>query len=172
MSVPTSIVLRPAVPEDEEFLFKVYVGTRLDEVAAWGWDKAQQEMFLRLQFKAQQFHYDDFDDSGKSIIMDDDRPIGRVIINRYTEYLHLADIALLPEYRNSGIGTKVLNDLLAEGKQKGLPVLLEVAKTNRAGQLYKRLGFEITSDIGMHFKMEWRPEVAPDSESFRNIDPE
>jgi ribosomal protein S18 acetylase RimI-like enzyme len=159
MSVPneTRITLRSAVPEDEEFLFKVYAGTRQEEVAAWGWDQNQQEIFLRMQFRAQQFHYDDFDDSVKCIIMRDGEAIGRMIVSRDTSYIHLTDIALLPEYRKQGIGTQLLNDLLTEGKQKKLPVRLEVVKTNPACNLYKRLGFEITSDIGTHFKMECRP---------------
>ena len=46
------VTLRPACADDEGFLLALYASTRQDEMAAWGWDAAQQEMFLRMQFLA------------------------------------------------------------------------------------------------------------------------
>ena len=159
MSVPSEfrIVLRQALPEDEEFFFKVYAGTREEEIAAWGLGPVQKQAFLNMQFRAQQFHFEYIDDEGKSVIMIDNNAIGRLVVDRTENYLHLADIAILPEYRNSGVGTQILKDLQSEAKQKGVPFILEVFKSNRAGSLYKRMGFEITGDTGSHYKMEWRP---------------
>ena len=49
--------LQPVRPEDEPFLFELYASTRGDEMALVGWDKAQQEAFLRMQFNAQRSSY-------------------------------------------------------------------------------------------------------------------
>src|SRR5579871_1094420 len=41
---------RSATAADAAFCFSVYAGTRAEELAAWGWGAAQQEMFLKMQF--------------------------------------------------------------------------------------------------------------------------
>jgi len=151
-----SISFRPVAPEDEAFLFTVFASSRKDEIAAWGWDQSQQESFLRMQFRGQQFHYDEIEESGNSVILSDGCPIGRLIVDRTEREILLAEIALLPEYRNAGIGTRIIKDLMAEAAGKGLPFCLHVTKTNRAFRLYQRLGFTITKDTGTHFEMEWR----------------
>ena len=52
-----SLDLQPLRAEDEPFLFELYASTRGDEMALVGWDKPQQEAFLRMQFKAQRSSY-------------------------------------------------------------------------------------------------------------------
>ena len=150
------IDLRTVVREDEEFLFQVYASSRADEVAAWGMDPAQLEGLLRMQFRAQQFQYDEIEESGNSIILSDNRPVGRLIVDRTEKEILLAEIALLPEYRNSGVGTCVINDLKSEAAGKGIPVRLHVTKGNPARMLYQRLGFAVTGDTGTHFEMVWK----------------
>ena len=49
------------------------------------------------------------------------------------------DITLLPEYRQSGIGTAILRGLLAEATRDEKPFRIHVEKFNRAQRLYKRL---------------------------------
>lgn len=156
--MPAPITLRPALPDDEAFLYELYRTTRTEEMAAWGWDEAQQETFLRLQFTAQRQHYElAYEGAEHAIILLDTRPAGRLLVFRSERDLVLVDIALLPDQRCSGIGTGLILDLLDEGKRAGKPVSLHVATHNRARRLYERLGFETIEDTGMYFKMEWRP---------------
>ena len=154
-----SVTLHSAQPEDEPFLFEVYASTRLDEVAAWGWNAAQQQAFLRMQFSAQQRTYplESLQDDHWIILLNE-RRIGRIIIFRTDDELRLADIALLPEYRNAGIGTLLIQDLLAEAAAVGKPVRLRVLQSNSAAaRLYERLGFVKIGESDSHFQMEWRP---------------
>jgi ribosomal protein S18 acetylase RimI-like enzyme len=153
------IALRPAQPEDEPFLYELYSSTRKEEVSAWGLDSAQQETFLRLQFRGQQSHYrmQAFDVDYRIILLDD-RPIGQLIVIRSDREIRLADISLLPEHRGGGIGASLIHDLFDEAKEKGMPVTLHVEKTNRAARLYQRLGFTATVDTGAHLKMDWHPK--------------
>lgn len=156
--VSVSVTLRAARDEDEEFLFALYSSTRRDEMAVWGWPAAQQEMFLRMQYRALAQRYAaEREVSDHQIILDDDRPIGRLLVARTADDIRLADIALLPEQRGRGIGAALIGDLQDEAERAGLPLRLHVTRDNRAAQLYQRLGFIITGDIGSHFKMEWRP---------------
>jgi len=48
-----SIDLRAATASDEPFLFALYASTREHELAAWGWEPAQRDAFLRMQWMAQ-----------------------------------------------------------------------------------------------------------------------
>ncbi|HKQ07137.1 MAG TPA: GNAT family N-acetyltransferase [Blastocatellia bacterium] len=150
--------LRPARVEDEDFLFALYASTRAEEMAAWGWPAAQQDMFLRMQYRALEQRYAaEREVSDHQIILHDDRPIGRLLVARTADEIRLADIALLPEQRGRGIGAALIGELQEEAERAGLPLRLHVTRDNRAARLYERLGFIITGDIGSHFKMEWRP---------------
>ena len=157
--------LRPAGDTDEAFLFALYASTRRDEMAAWGWGAAQQEMFLRLQYHAlQQRHAAERDRSDHQIILRDEVPVGRLLVVRSADEIRLADIALLPEHRGQGIGAALIGGLQDEAASRGLPLRLHVARDNHeAARLYQRLGFIITGDTGSHFKMEWRRAAARES---------
>jgi ribosomal protein S18 acetylase RimI-like enzyme len=151
-----SFSLRPVGPDDDAFLCEVYSSTRREELDSWGWDSAQRDAFLKLQFAGHQAHFtNQFPGADHSIVMIDGRAIGRMVIVRMDQEIRLADIALLPEYRNAGIGTSLISGLLSEGAAAGKPVRLHVTKTNRAQQLYSRLGFVQIGDTGTHFLMEW-----------------
>lgn len=56
-------------------------------------------------------------------------------------------ISLYPEYRNKGIGSRLLALLLGTMSEKGFgKVSLSVDKTNYAVKMYRKLGFEIISE--------------------------
>lgn len=149
------IELRPFPSDQQDFLYRLYATTRLAEIAQFGWDAAQQEMFLRMQFNAQQRWYEmAYADSDHKLIVVDEQPAGRMLVQRGTNAHLLVDIALLTEYRNRGIGTQLLQQLIAEALQQGASVRLQVVKSNPAHRLYERLGFVKTGEEGMHFQME------------------
>jgi len=158
-SICTGVTLRPASPDDETFLYELYCSTRADEIAAFGWDRAQQDAFFRLQFRGLQRHYQVQQlDVDSRIILQDGRPIGQLIVLRSDREIRLADIALLPEYRGSGIGSGLIGDLFVEARESRRPVTLHVEKSSRAVALYERLGFQRVDETGFHYKMEWQPE--------------
>ncbi|MCA1852145.1 MAG: GNAT family N-acetyltransferase [Beggiatoa sp.] len=53
-----------------------------------------------------------------------DRPAGRLYVNDGAEEIRLMDLALLPAYRGQGIGSSLLDALLAEGQQAQKPVTI------------------------------------------------
>jgi ribosomal protein S18 acetylase RimI-like enzyme len=57
-------------------------------------------------------------------------------------------IAIAPEFRGRGIGTELLERLMAEAKNKYHAVSLSVSADNPALRLYRRLGFEIVASRG------------------------
>lgn len=147
--------LRPCTPDDQDFLFTLYADTRREEVSAFGWAPAQQEMFLRMQFKAQQQWYQAaYAEADHRIILVEGRPAGRILVFREPDANRLVDVALLSESRGQGIGKQLLEELIDQSAQEGLGVRLQVLKSNRAQRLYQRLGFVQTGEDGMYCQME------------------
>ncbi len=123
------------------------------------WNEDQKADFLQMQFNAQRQHYLRYYPHAEYnlICLEDQRPIGRMIIDRSRDEILLMDIALLPAYRNAGIGMRLVQDLQNEARAKGLPVRLHVEAFSRALHLYERLGFARAGEEGIYLKMEWIP---------------
>lgn len=154
----SSITLRPMLPDDLEFLYEVYASTRAEELAVTGWDDAQKEQFLRMQFNAQHKYYQEqFPDAAFQVIEWQDRRVGRLYVHRRDKEIGVVDIALLPAHRKQGIGGLLLREILAEAAAVKKPVRIYVERFNPAMRLYERLGFRQIGDTGVYFHMEWTP---------------
>ncbi len=152
------VSLRPAQPQDKPFLFQVYASTRADEMALVPWTAEQELAFLQMQFDAQRDSYAlEYPNAAWQIIEEAVQPIGRLIVNRADDKILLADIALLPEYRNRGIGTLLLHELMSEAQQSGKPLHLHIETFNPAFHLYERLGFVKVGEIGIYWELAWFP---------------
>lgn len=157
------ISFRPIADTDEdlEFLYKMYASTRAEEMAMTTWSEQQKEEFLRMQFNLQHRQYmQNYKNATFEIILYNNKPAGRLYVDRRKDEIRIIDIALLPEYRRQGIGSKIMKDLIAEADKKSLPLSLHMEHNNAAMGLYERLGFKIKGDTGVYFFME-RPPSPP-----------
>ena len=156
----TALTLRPARQEDEKFLFEVYASTREEELSQTGWDAAQKQAFLLMQFAAQQQHYKSrFPEGDHRIIVKDNRSIGRLYTARTDQEIRILDIALLPDHRDAGVGSRLLKEILADAEKSRLPVRIYVESFNRSMRLFERLGFSCVETSGLNHLMEWRPKT-------------
>ena len=154
-TLPGTITLRLATPEDEAFQKKLYFAMKIIEWQAEHWDPIHRKMLLENQFLAQQRHYRmHYADYLTYIIELDGEPIGRTMLERQEGALQLVGISLLPPYRNQGIGTKVLTEHIEEARAAGHPVRLTVRTNNRAFRLYKRLGLKVVGENEVLYTME------------------
>ena len=150
--------LRPIAAADQLFLCRVYASTRQSEMALVSWSEAEKEAFLRMQFEAQHSYYqDEFPKAAFQVIELEGRPIGRLYVDRRPDEIRLIDITLLPEFRNAGIGSQLLHDLLGEAAAADKPLRIHVERFNPALQLYQRLGFRQVEERGAYYLMEWSP---------------
>jgi ribosomal protein S18 acetylase RimI-like enzyme len=141
--------------EHQDFLFRLYADTRREEISSFGWPSAQQEVFLRMQFNAQQSWYGmAYPEAEHQLILVDGQPAGRILIFREAGANRLVDIALLSGFRGQGMGTQLLRDLIDNSARAGVPVRLQVLKSNPARRLYQRLGFIETGEDEMYYQME------------------
>jgi ribosomal protein S18 acetylase RimI-like enzyme len=152
------VALRPATPADAEFLYRVYANTRYEELAPVGWPPEQVEAFLRMQFRAQDTHYRRFfPATAFDVVECGGEPVGRLYVDRRPDEIRVVDIALLPEHRSRGLGTRLMAPLLAEAGAAGLPVRIHVEVNNPAKAWYARLGFVTTGGTDVYDLMEWNP---------------
>ncbi|EIC29891.1 GNAT family N-acetyltransferase [Methylomicrobium album] len=155
-----NLTFRPIETTDRDFLSAVYASTRADEMALVDWDERQKAAFLEMQFAAQHRYYqENYRDTDFLVLLLDGQPIGRLYLARWPEEIRIVDIALLPAYRNAGVGTQLLTDVLEEAAAAGKPVRIHVEGFNPALSLYRRLGFKQIGEHGVYLLME-RPADA------------
>lgn len=83
----------------------------------------------------------------------DGKVVGAVWVRDMKDYGHIADgvpsfaISLYKEYRHFGIGTRLMETMLCELKDRGYNrTSLAVQKANYAVRMYKKVGFEIIDE--------------------------
>jgi GNAT superfamily N-acetyltransferase len=153
-----SIGLRPAVPADEPFLYRVFASDRAEQLRLVDWDDDQKAALLRMQFNAQNASYRQvFPGSAYEVILNGGEPAGRLFLHRGTDLIRVVDIGLLPEHRNQGIGGALLKAVRDEAALADKTVRLRVESMNRAVRLYERLGFASIGIDGAHIEMELVP---------------
>ncbi|HEY9231880.1 MAG TPA: GNAT family N-acetyltransferase [Blastocatellia bacterium] len=151
------VSLRDATPDDDEFLVRLYSTIREPELALTNWSAAQRDAFIRMQFAAQQVHYRTHYPTGiHEIILLDGQPVGRLYWADLKDELHFLDITVMPEYRNRGIGTPLIERLLERAAASDKPARIFVESFNPSLRLFERLGFTNIKADGHLLLMEWR----------------
>ena len=155
--MPPPITLGPVSDEDHDFAYRLFAATKAAEMGAQNWDESQLAPLIDMQFRAQaQSHRTEFPDADDQIVRYDDEPVGRLIVARTAESIHLVEIALLPEYQRRGIGTHLIEQLQQEARAKSRPITAHVFVMNPAVHFYQKLGFTISADAPPQYLAEWR----------------
>ena len=156
-SESSSVILRPAGPEDTPFLLQLYGSVRAGELAATDWTDSQKTRFVEMQFAAQsQYYREHYPDTSFDVIVLDGQPVGRLYVARWSNEIRIVDIALLPACCNRGLGTTLVRALQAEAAASRKPLRIHVERFNPALRLYQRLGFRQIEDKGVYLFLEWR----------------
>jgi GNAT superfamily N-acetyltransferase len=157
------ITLRQATDADRDFLFEAYAATRDAELAQVPWTEAQKRVFLWQQFEAQDHEYRRaYPDGQFSVVELSGNRVGRLYLRHGTNDIRIIDLALLPEFRNWGIGSRLLGDLAHDADRSGRTLSIHVEVFNSgARRLYERFGFELTEDKGVYLLLTRPPQAAP-----------
>lgn len=156
------LTLRPITADDEALLYRVYAATRADELAAVPWTAEQKDAFVRQQFAAQHRYYQEhYAGASFQVVLADGAPAGRLYVARWPDEVRVIDVALLPAYRNAGLGTRLLRAVIAEADARGTPVGIHVERFNPARRLYGRLGFAEAADRGVYLFLRRPPNGVP-----------
>jgi ribosomal protein S18 acetylase RimI-like enzyme len=147
--------LRPVTPEDGDFLLAVFRASH-PEYEMLPVAEEQKRHLIGMQFQLQTSDYRSrYPESQHHIIEIDGKQAGRIWVARTDHEIRILDAGLLPEARNSGVGTAIVSQIIAEGRACGKPVASSVLKAN-AGSLrwHQRLGFRLKSEDPFYFYLE------------------
>jgi ribosomal protein S18 acetylase RimI-like enzyme len=141
--MPDSVSRRPATEADIPFLLALRAQTMEPHHLAAGIEHSlsDQEARVRSHFECAEI----FELHGQ--------PVGMAKILRGPSEWRIVQIQLLPSYQRNGMGTRLINSVLAEARAVGLPLSLSVLKVNPARRLYERLGFIVVSEGANVFHM-------------------
>jgi ribosomal protein S18 acetylase RimI-like enzyme len=116
MSDVPEVSLRPVVADDSEMLYRVLFETMRDYVVAtWGaWDEKRVRDECTERARSPEAR----------VILFEDQPAGLFSVERQGDHIHLDQLYVLPRFQRLGIGTKLIRDLLEEGRVCGRPVTL------------------------------------------------
>src|SRR5436190_18350949 len=121
------LTLRPAAPGDRELLLTIYASSREQEMDQVPWSEAEKQAFLAQQFDFQDRHYRTaYEGAEFSILVVNGTDAGRLLVHRSPECIEVLDIALLPPWRNQGLGTGVIRGLMDEAARLGQSLRLWV----------------------------------------------
>ncbi|MGP8251987.1 MAG: N-acetyltransferase family protein [Terracidiphilus sp.] len=155
----SAIATRPALAQDETFLYELYRAIRGPEFALAPITADQREHLIRLQFRGQMTSYaQTYPNSCYHIVLLDSKPIGRLWVAQQDREFYLVDIAVHPSVQSKGIGTALVQRLQQDAAKVGLPIRSCVFRLN-AGSLrfHQRLGFDIVRSDEVYYYMEWKP---------------
>ncbi|HEY6141212.1 MAG TPA: GNAT family N-acetyltransferase [Thermoanaerobaculia bacterium] len=153
-----AVTLRPATDADYDFMRRLYHSTRAEEMQHFPFSDEQKAFFLDQQFAAQYEHYGiHYPTCERNVVESGGVPIGRLWLDEWRDQIRLVDIALMPEWRGSGVGSLLLHGVLGRGRKAGKPVTIHVEAYNPALRLYQRLGFVQVDTNGVYLLMRWTP---------------
>ena len=112
--------------------------------ALWGWDQTEQESRFREHFEI----------SDISIVQVDGEDVGYTKVESHDDHVFLAGVYIAAGQRNRGIGTAVIEDLIARAAAEKKVLRLRVLRPNPCQRLYKRLGFTIIGESDSHIDMQ------------------
>lgn len=159
MAAAAAVGLRPIEAGDRGYLLGLLADLRRQDLDALGLTDEAAAAFVTQQFDAQDRAYREYPATSFDLVVVDGRPAGRLIVSRWEDQLRIVDIALDAAHRGRGIGTALLEPVIAEGDANGLPVSIYVERFNPAQRLYARLGFELVEELpdGIYLLLARKP---------------
>ena len=142
------ITLRPAMPEDSEFVYQTKkIAFRRYVDLAWGWVEADQRAMHERRFAKGEFQ----------IVRCKDLDIGILAFVKRSDRVDVNQLFLLPEYQRKGIGMELMERIMADAKLSSLPVHIQTFKVNLPAQAFaKKLGFQMSGETETHVQWEWK----------------
>jgi ribosomal protein S18 acetylase RimI-like enzyme len=156
--IPEGLSLRPAQPDDGDFLDALYSSTR-DDLRQINAERGFIEELIKMQHALQmQGNAAHYPNALHLVVEKLGEPVGRVIVDFGPSEVKILNIAFIAEERGKGYGSAVLRGLQQAAANAQAPLVLEVMRSNlKAKQFYLRLGFSVEQTGPIEDRMVWRP---------------
>jgi ribosomal protein S18 acetylase RimI-like enzyme len=151
------IHLRAATPGDRDFLFQVFTAAGPALELQFLPESPLRSQLLQTQFDGWRAGYSaQYGAGGLKIVEESGVPFGYVWLYEEEEEQRIVDLAFAPAARGKGLGTTLVNRLVAAAHAVGKPMRASVAKSNDGSLRFNlRLGAVITSETPTHWAIEW-----------------
>lgn len=148
-----NISTRAALAAEKLAIWRLYESAlrhHIEEI--WGWDAAWQTADFDKAFST----------SSTYIVEVDGKFAGYVQLDLGAVENYLRMIILQPGFRSSGIGARLLAQIVRVGRQHGRDLRLRVFRTNAAAKrFYQREGWFVAADDGDFLQMKPAASVMP-----------
>ena len=136
---------RKAEQTESEAIFKLYgLVMRCYVSEIWGWDEQWQEN----DFSAH------FDPKGIILVHKERELVGYSHVENRGGRLYIRMIVVHPHHQRKGIGSKLLESVIASGKEQSKSIGLEVFKINdEAKKFYEKHGFNLEGETPSSYVM-------------------
>ena len=143
-----NIELRTACEKDLTFARDVYIETmRWIIERLFGWDLAREDKHFAQFFKLDEAR----------IITADEQDVGWIQEQVEDTAINVGSFYVMPMMQRRGIGTQVLQMLLARARNQSKAITLSVVKINPALHFYEKHGFRITHEDKHKFYLRADP---------------
>lgn len=137
------ISLRAATEQDIDFLLNLRIETMSDHFIAAGITQSKEYHRQRVLLR--------FDCA--KIIIHQHQPVGLLKFTQDHLDWEIIQIQIKPSLQGKGVGSQLLQQVVAEAQKAGASVKLSVFKKNPARYLYERFGFAIVAETNDAFEM-------------------
>jgi ribosomal protein S18 acetylase RimI-like enzyme len=137
------LVLRPASPDDDPFLFRLFADDRVEDLKATGLAAAQTEALVAMQYRGRAMSYAAAFPVAQSWIAEyAQNPVARLLEDEQAATLHIVDIAVAEAHRRQGIGRAIVELLQVRAKDLGKGVSAQILVDNLPSRaLFAAVGF-------------------------------
>jgi len=142
-----NVTTRRATAADLDFARRTHHAAYRDVVTRqWGqWDEETQDRFFDT----------DWGDARFDVILVDGVVCGYAAVEDQAEAIHVVELVVCPEYQGRGIGSTVLQTVIARAQNEQRPVRLRTCIENsRAQSFYRRHGFRELGRDETHLLLE------------------
>lgn len=148
---------RPVQADDEPFLKSLFATTEYERLPLAKLEPSLVKKILRTEFNGHHQYFDQVDcEKSDALLLVNGQPVGRLIVLQNQDEIRLADLALMPEVRNRGLGTALIESLQVQARLSNRPLRLTVMKDSRARNFYRRMGFYKCDETETHLLLEWK----------------
>ena len=156
--ISASSNLTSVTSSDESFLAELYASTRAEEMVLVPWSGEQKQVFLRMQFEAQDRYYRErYPNASFDLIKINDCPVGRLYLAELADEIRIIDLAFLPAHFDAGVFVSLIEEILQKGAQVRKPVRLYLEFNNPQTEIFVRLGFRKIAEDGVYFLWQRDP---------------
>jgi len=136
---------RQASTLEKQAIFELYRVVMSDYISQiWGWNEDWQTNDFSTHFNPEEI----------TLVYKENELVAYSHIEIKNEQLYLRMIAIHPDQQRNGIGTKLLESLIASAKEQSKSIALEVFKINtQAKRLYEKYGFNVEGETDASYIM-------------------